>query len=157
MAIYCPSCRRTDTIRKSSAIVAEGTWSGTAYSGNPYQGSYPTTNRTQLVANLLANEPRRNQAFGCASWLALLFLGAIGFISCYAAGFGAISDPSYPPITIGGLIGVLICGGSSILLLITAAIRSARNGRQWTNNHALWEQDFERQYYCSQCDRVFYV
>src|SRR5260370_39707120 len=98
MAIYCPSCRRTDTIRKSSAIVAEGTWSGTAYSGNPYQGSYPTTNRTQLAANLLADEPRRKQVFGCASGLALLFLGAIGFISCYAAGFGAFSATSYPTI-----------------------------------------------------------
>jgi hypothetical protein len=153
MAIYCPSCRRTDTIRKSSAIVAKGTWSGSAY-GGPYLGSYSTTNRTQLVANLLANEPRRKQVFGCASWLALLFLGAIGLISCYAAGFGAYNAT---PLLIGGLIGVLICGGSSILLIITAAIRSARNSRQWTINHALWEQDFERQYYCSQCYRVFYV
>ncbi len=156
MAIYCPSCRRTDTIRKSSAIVAEGTWSGTAYSGNPYQGSYPTTNRTQLAANLLANEPKE-KVTGVTSCLAQIFLGVIGFLCFCAAGFGAFSDPSYPSITIGGLIGVLICGGSSILLFVTSAVRSARNRRQWTNDHALWEQDFQRQYYCSQCDRVFYV
>jgi hypothetical protein len=156
MAIYCPGCRRTDTIRKSSAIVAEGTWSGTAYSGNPYQGSYPTTNRTQLVANLLANEPRRKQVFGCASCLTLVFLGAIGFICFYATGFG-FYHPEYPYIAPVGLIGVVVCGGSAILLLVTSAVRSARNSRQWTINHALWEQDFERQYYCSQCDRVFYV
>ena len=154
--IYCPNCKRTDMVRKSTAIVEEGTWSDRVYSGNPYQGWYNTTNRTQLVANLLANEPKE-KVIGCAPGLAQIFLGIIGFFCFVAAGNGAFSDPNSPSLLLGGLIGVVICGGSSILLLVISAVRRARNRRQWTNDHALWQQDFNRQYYCSRDGTVFYV
>ena len=155
MTIYCPKCRHTDTVRKSTTIVEEGTRSDMVYSGNPYQGWYNTTNRTQLVSNLLVNKPEK-KVTGSVSCLAQIFLGAIGFVCFYATGFGLYSTPPNPDIIHVGLIGVLICGGSSILLFVTSAVRSVRNNRLWTIDHELWQQDFNRQYYCSHCG-VFYV
>ena len=156
MAIYCPTCQRNDQVKKVTAIVAEGTWSANTYSGNPYTGWYNTTNSSQLVKNLLYDEPKQ-KVIGCAPGVAQIFLGVIGFFCFVVAGNGAFSDPNSPSQALGGLIGVVICGGFSILLLVISAVRRIRYRRQWTNDHALWQQDFNRQYYCSLDGTVFYV
>lgn len=156
MMLYCPNCRRTDTVRKSSVIVEQGTHQEYVDSLNPYTPGYWRTNRTELVQHLLANKPRE-EVIGCESGLAKMFLVGIGFICFCVAVASTFSQQNFPGFALGGLIGALICGGSWILLLVTSAARRAKYRRQWTTDLALWEQDFNRQYYCFQCGHIFYV
>jgi hypothetical protein len=146
MAIYCPTCQRNDQVKKVTAIVADQTWLASTYSG-PYTGWYNTTSSSLLVKNLLANKPKQKAIDG-APCSVRIFLGVIGF-PCF---FVMFSNPS-----LGGLIcliySVIFCGS----LILISAVQYARNRRQWTNDYALWQQNFNRQYYCSRDDTVFYV
>lgn len=146
MAIYCPTCQRNDQIKKVTAIVAGETRLASTYTGL-YTGWYNTTSSSLLVKNLLANQPKEKGIDG-APCLVRIFLGVIGFL-CFAVAF---SNPNSP--NLGGLIGVAI---SVAPLILIWAVQRARNRRQWTNDYALWQQNFNRQYYCSRDDTVFYV
>src|SRR5947209_20616866 len=119
MMLYCPNCRRTETVKKSSVIVEQGTYQDYVGPVHPYTPGYWRTNRTPVVEKLLANKPKE-EVIGCESGLAQMFLVGIGFI-CFCVAVAATFSLQNFSVALGGLIGALICGGFSILLLVTSA------------------------------------
>lgn len=160
MAIYCPTCHSNDRVQKVTAIVAKGTWSEMRYSGNPYTGWYNTTNSSELVKNLLYDEPKKKTTWGCLGCFGMFFLCGWAFIFLAASWFDLAGQlNSGKPISSNSLSELLIpavFGGLALLFLIVQIVRGIKNKRRYQADYARWQNDFDRRYYCYRDDLVFY-
>ncbi len=159
-SVICPHCHQEDQVQKVSAVVAEGTATGTSYGwtvghagSQRFQGNTVTWSRQQsMLAEMLAAPRRPLPLIGCGAGLAVLLLVGTFLL--------ILSEASTLFTQQEGILG--LCFVVFAFFPLGLLVPLVRGVRQHAPIQRLARMRWERQmqhwhslYYCHRCDGVF--
>ena len=159
-SMVCPLCQRDDQVQKVSAVVAEGTVTGTSYGwtvghagSHRFQGNTVTWSRQQsMLAAMLAAPRRPLPLVGCGAGLAaVLLVGTFLLILSEAA---TLATQGQGILSLCCVVFALFPAGLLALLMRGVRQHAPAQRIAW----ARWQrqmQSWQSLSYCHRCDGVF--